>query len=146
MAAYTGTIDIAGKNGELGQQNFCRGKYALAGALANTDTITFTNLLPLAGGKIVGFRFYSPELDTNATPTMTFTIGNSDDADGYLKTVNGGLPAQLPANGSQLNYCGNGDLITTTVTNRTVVLTVTGVVATGETAGNLYVEIILEGV
>jgi hypothetical protein len=146
MVAYTGTIDIAGKNGEIGSQNFCRGKYALAGALANTDTITWPNLLPLAGGKIVGFRFYSLELDTNATPTMTFTVGNSDDADGYLETVNGGLPATLPANGSQLSYAGNGALIATTVTNRNVVLTVTGVVATGVAAGNLFVEIILEGV
>lgn len=147
MAAKTGSVLVAGKTGELGQQYDAVGYIDLDAALATTNTYTIANLFPKGKYKVVGFDFWSPELDTNASPTLTFSVGNSDDPDGYLKTINGGLPAQAPANGSQLNYKGNGDLIGTTPTpNRDVTLTVVADPATGVTSGRLFFGFTLEGV
>ena len=145
MAALTGTNAIAGKNGEVGMQFTATGTYTLAAALANGDTITWSNLLPLGGAKIVAVRFFAPELDTNATPTMKWTLGNSDDADGFIIEQGGavGLSNSLP---TMIVAGGTGALMDTTVTNRNVVFTVTAAVATGATTGTIRVEFLLEGI
>lgn len=146
MTAYSGTIDIAGKGGELGKQLQATGHYALAGALVNADTIKFANLLPAAGSKVVSLMVVYPELDTDASPTGTWTVGNSDSAAGYCGTQNLGLPVQAPVNTLQIINIGTGALIGTTVTNRDVIITITGVMATSATTGTIGIIATLEGV
>ena len=150
MTAYTGTITREGRAGERGMQFIALGKYALTGALVNADTITWSNLLPDPNRfKVIGFRFWSPELDTDATPTATIIVGDGTDTDAYLTTSNVGLPAQAPANGYQINLSGNGAAIGAaagTAVSRNVVLTVNGVVATGATTGTLWVEFVCEAI
>ncbi len=149
MTAFTGTINTIGKNGESGTQFWAIGTYDLGGAaLVNADTITWTGLLPKTGDyKVVDFEFQSPELDTNASPTGTIIIGDGTDTDAYLTTLNVGLPAVAPANGSQIIYGGNGASIGATITTPVpnVVLTVTGVMATSATTGVIRVKFLLEG-
>lgn len=144
MTALTGTVVYAAKNGESGQQYAGLGKYTLGGALANADTITWTNLLPKGKFKVLGFKFWGPEIDTNATPTATFTIGDGTDADGYLTTKGGAVGLQNSL-ADQLSYEGDGALIGTTQEGRNVVLTVTAAVATGATSGTIWVQPIIEG-
>lgn len=132
MTAYTGTVTLPARGGELGSQYSALLTYTSVTALAENDTITWSNVVPNGGAKLVGFYFWSNELDTNATPTGTIVIGDGTDADAYLTTQNMGRPAQLPANGSQLVYGGNGvGLGTDITTKRNIVLTVTAAVATG---------------
>lgn len=146
MAALTGTVTLAGKNGEIGQQYLARGSYTFGAEIEDTDTITWSNILPAGGAKVVGFRVYGQEIDTNATPTATFIVGNTDDTDGYLKTKGGAVGLQNSLAG-QLFYAGDGDLITSgsIITNRNVVLTMTAATATGASSGTIYIELVLEG-
>lgn len=150
MANYVATIDNPGRGGELGQQLTASGYYDLAGAItghASTgDTITFTNILPYGGAKVVRTQVIAPELDTNATPTGTFIVGNSDDDNGYTTTTNCGLPAQLPANGYPLNVVGNGDLIGTVVRNRDIIIEFTAALATSVTSGRVRLYVDIEGI
>lgn len=145
MTAYTGTVLIPGKNGDKGAQNIALGKLTFASALASGDTYTLTNILPLGGAKVVSVRVFGAELDTGATPTGKYKVGNSDDSDGYLvdKSAALGLQNSLP---SQAVYFGDGILIGTTVTNRDVVLTGITNMATGATEVSLFVELVLEGI
>lgn len=146
MTAYSVTShDIPGRGGEVGNQFMATSHYALTGALVAADTITFTNLLPKAGGVIVAVDIFSPELDTDATPTGTWKVGNTDDDDGYVLTSNIGLPTQAPANGQQISHHGTGALIGTTVTNRDVVVTIVGVMATSATTGTIGIRVLIEG-
>ena len=139
MTAYTGTNHItAGR--VLGQELTLKGYYDLTGALVNADTITWSGIIP-KGVKVVALRFFSPEMDTDASPTMTFIIGNTDDTDGFLKTASGAFNQAT----SQISYEGNGDLIGTTITNQDIVFTVNAAVATGATSGRLWVEAVVRG-
>ena len=147
MTAYTGTIVNAGRSGERGAQYVATGTYALTGALVENDTITWSNFFPPGKFKLVDFVFWAPELDTNASPTGTAIIGDGTDTDAYLTTKNIGKPAQLPANGSQLVYRGDGASIGTSFTGlRDVVLTVNAAVATGATSGTLRIMAVIEGI
>lgn len=149
MAALTGTVQVAGKSGSVGRQFVAKGSYTLGGALANADTITWTNLLPDPNTcKVVSGRIYGPELDTNATPTMLFTIGDGTDADGYLLSK-GGAVTLSNSLANQLMYEFDGAIICAaagTAESRNVVLTVTAAVATGATSGTIWIELLLEGV
>lgn len=150
MTAYTQTTHkTVGRAGERGQQFEALSSYALTGALVNADTITFSNLLPDPNRfKVVDFEFWSPELDTNATPTTLFTIGDGTDADGYL-TSKGGAVTLSNSLAGQLFYKGDGAIIGAaagTAASRDVVLTVTAAVATGATSGNLWVKVVCEAI
>ena len=146
MAALTGTVVNAGRSGERGQQFVATGTYALTGALVNADTITWSNFFPSGKFKLVSLEVYGPELDTNATPTMKFKIGDGTTVDAYLTEKGGalGLQNSLP---SQLFYKGDGASIGTSFTGlRNLVMTVTAAVATGATSGTIFVEAVVEGV
>lgn len=147
MTAYTGTVTIPARAGERGIQTTGMGSYALTGALVNADTITWTDAVPLGTqAKIVGFRFFSVELDTNASPTMLFKVGDGTDDDGYLTSKGGGVGLQNSLAG-QLAYFGDGAIIgTATQAGRNIVLTVSAAVATGATSGTLYYEVTVEGI
>lgn len=140
MASYDGTITISGKAGEIGTQSKARGEFALPGALADTDTITWSNLLPKGGAKVIDVQVFGVEVDTNATPTLTYTVGDGTDADGYITTKTGAAGAS-----GQHFAKGDGALVDTDVTGRDVVLTVTADPATGATSGTLFVEVTVEG-
>jgi len=150
MTAFTALTINPAKIGEVGEIVVGTGTFTLTGALANTDTITFTGIVSPGNFRVIGFDIWSNEIDTDATPTGTWTVGNATDPDGYLTTQNMGLPAQLPANGSQLRYSGNGALIGTNIgtvsTDGNVVVTVTAAVATSATTGAVNVRIWVQGV
>ncbi len=122
MVDYVGTILGTNTLGQTGQATIVRGRFTFSSATlaANpTDTYVISNLftqntIPVAV-EILGFRLYS----TTTTPAnLVATIGNSDDADGYLKSK------ALTETG-QLSRHGDGDLIGTRVTNPSVTMTVT---------------------
>lgn len=148
MANYTATIDTKPRTGSIGQQLLATGYYDLAGAItghATTgDTITFDNIIPKGGAKIISVGVTYPELDTHATPTGTCIVGNTDDDNGFAITNNVGLPAQLPANTQQVQICGTGDLVGTSITNRDVIIEFTAALATSATTGRVRLEVLLE--
>lgn len=145
MTAYTGTVTRAAKAGGLGELSVAKGSYTFGTEIENADTITWTNILPGQGAKVVGFAVYGVELDTNATPTATFIIGDGSDTDGYLTTKGGAVGLQNSLAG-QLFYKGDGALIDTEVSSRNVVLTMTAATATGASSGTIYVELLVEGI
>lgn len=145
MTALVGTTVIKGRSGERGTQYAALLKYTLLAALVNGDTITWSNCLPNGKFKVVGFRIWGVELDTNASPTMLFTVGDGVDADGYKLSAGGGVGLQNSLAG-QLVYLGDGALIGTTDAANDVVLTVTAAVATGATSGDIWIELVIEGV
>lgn len=145
MADLTGTVTIPAKNGGLGDQHTVRGEYTLAAALEDEDTITWSGILGKNDKKIVSFRIFGVEIDTDATPTATFTVGTEDDADGLLLTKGGAVGLQNSLAG-QLVYFGDGALVDATVDDEDIILTVTAAVGTGATSGTIFVEAVLEGV
>lgn len=143
MTAYTGTNLATTPRYLQGYEFTAVGQYALGGvALANGDTITFTNILPDKKVTILDFELVSPELDTNATPTGTISAGNSDSATGFATAASMAvnLSNSLAEN---LVINGNGALIgaSPTANNRGLVLTVASAVATGATTGTITVRI-----
>lgn len=142
MAALVGTVKEAGRSGEIGGQRFFLGEYDLAAALVNADTITWSNILPSSGTfKVLDFKIVAPELDTNATPTMLFVVGDGTDNDAFLTSKGGAVGLQNSLAG-QLSYFGDGAAIGAaagTVVGRDIVLTVTAAVATGATSGKIRV-------
>lgn len=148
MTAYVGTVVVPAVGGAKGQVSEGLCQYALTGALVNGDTITWTNAIPNAkAAQVIGMEFWSPELDTNASPTATATIGDGTDADGYNTTFNLGLPVVAPANGTQIRDSGLGAIIgTSTQAGRNIVFTVTAAVATGATSGTLNIRPIVVGI
>lgn len=148
MANFTGTVTkfaAAGDRGELGA-GIC--SYTLTGAIANGDTITWTNAVPSAKqARIIDMIVSAPELDTSGSPTGTATVGDGTDADGYNITFNLGKPVQAPANGEQIVNHGTGALIgTANHSSGNIVLTVTGVMATSATTGTIIIRPLVEGI
>lgn len=144
MADYTGEVLREGRAGIRGEQVVALGKFSLTAGLANNDTITFSNLIPNKDRvKVIGFKLFAPELDTNSTPTGTITVGDGTDADGYLTSKDMGV------NSAQLTFFGDGALIGAdagTVAGRDVVITVASAVATATTSGDIFVEVLTEAV
>lgn len=133
MAAYTGTVPIKPKGGELGALQYAQGKFTVTVALADEDTITIADVLPQQGAEVVDIALTAAELDTDGSPTMTFTVGDGTDADGYFTSTSGGAAIS--------NVKGRGALVGTKVTSRDIVLTVTAAVATGATSGDIYFDV-----
>ena len=144
MTALVGTVTIPGKGGLVGVQHTALLEYTLTGALVNADTITWSNVIPNGGATVVDVQLATPELDTNATPTMLFEVGNSDDRDGYILSHGGALTLSNSL-ADQMSAIGTGALIGTKVTNRDIVLTVTAAVATGATSGRILLKVLLQG-
>lgn len=135
MTDYTGSIVGTNTIGQTGQLTIVRGKISFdAATLAEnpTDTYVILNLftqnnIPVAVD-VLGHRLYS----TTTTPaSLVATVGNSDDADGYLKSK------ALTETG-QLVRVGDGDLIGTRVTNPSVTMTVTTAAGAAYTGDLIY--------
>jgi hypothetical protein len=123
-------------------------EYTLTGALANADTITTpSNAFPDNGIRIMGVLVTHPELDTNTTPTGTYNVGDSGDADRFIASAPLGV-AGVTTTGFILNNpinvaqsLSNGVVATGSGylygsgTNPQLVLTVNAAVATGASSG-----------
>lgn len=146
MTALVGTVTQVGLSGEKGNEYSALLTYALTGALVNGDTITWSNVLPsIKQCNVIWMDFQAPELDTNATPTMTFTIGDGTTANAYLTTKGGAVGLQNSL-GGQLAYYGDGAGIGAAPATRNLVFTVTAAVATGATTGTISILLRLKGI
>lgn len=119
--------------------------------LANTDTITATGMLPGNGIVIREVLIMHPELDSNATPTGTFNVGDTNLAARFISAAPMGVNG-ITTTGFQMR---TGINITTTTTSgsivsgagyqytgtstNSIVVTVASAVATQVTAGILHV-------
>ena len=129
-------------------------QYTLAGAVVTADTFTTpANALPANGIRIAEVEVICPELDTDATPTGTFEVGDATDANRFISAapmgVNGittsgyqmrtviniaqGLTAGVVSTGTNYLY-GSG-------TAPRLVMTLGGTVATAQTAGTIRLKV-----
>lgn len=135
------------------------GYFKLTGALVNADTITFTNAIPPSGVRAVEVLVYSTQLDSNATPTGTFSLGDSlaDGSaagrfitSGLMGTNQAGRQIQTfsnvaPAFTAGVQTAGVGYLYTTDENSNAnggyldLKLTVTNAVATAAATGTIWV-------
>lgn len=139
MTDYVGSIIGTNTLGQTGQSTIVRGRISFSSAtlaVNPTDTYVLPNLfthntIPVPV-EVLAFRLYS----TTTTPaSLVATVGNSDDADAYLKSK------ALTETG-QLSRHGDGDLIGTRVTNPSVTMTVT-TAATASYTGDLIYEFLV---
>ncbi len=86
LGAVTATITIPPR-WQAGQVYTAYGYYTVGAAVAQNDTITFTNIIPKNGVQILSTRLLTPKLDTNATPTGVFILGDSGDDDRLINDV-----------------------------------------------------------
>jgi hypothetical protein len=139
---------------EPGQYYEVNFQYSLGTGLASGDTITTPSLgLPSNGIRIVDIIVTHPELDTNATPTGTYDIGDSDDQNRFqsasLLGVNGvttaGFTMTNPINIAQgttngVVTTGRGYLYAAGTDPR-LILTVISAVATAATSGVINMKV-----
>ncbi len=122
-----------------GQQFTSYGYYTIGAAVAAADTITFTSIIPAGGCRIISTRLMTPKIDTHATPTATWDLGDADDADRLINDVAGGWDdeatyAMYDSNVTPAATVGVGYTYTTA---KSLVLTVTGTMATAASTGHV---------
>ena len=153
MAAYNFTLVPANPHWSAGDTQVVTAYYDLNGvALAQNDTITATNMIPVNGVSIYDLYCTHTELDTNATPTGTYNIGDTVSATRFIASapmgVNGVTTTgfqmynrfnSAPTSASGVTTAGIGYIYTS---NASLVLTVNGVVATGATTGVIFLTVI----
>jgi hypothetical protein len=141
MTALTGTNVLSAPKWQAGLQYTAVGYYTLGGAIVSGDTITWTNILPGTGNpvKLLGFRVWGQELDTNASPTGTLKIGDANDDDGYLTSKTAG-----DATG-QMQFFGDGAYIggqtgaASGQASASIIATVGGTLATAASSGTIWI-------
>jgi hypothetical protein len=142
MASVTGTVIVAGTAGEIGKEKLATGYATWSAAIANTETVTFTNFFPKGKFKVKSVEVSSTRLDSNATPTSAFSVGNSDDADGFataaVQPVVGNSTAQFSVEGVGALITGN-----TAISNRDLIITCTASATTAVTTGTLFVKALI---
>jgi len=89
LGAVTATIPVASK-WQAGHELTGYGYYNIGAAVAQNDTITFTDIIPAGGVEIVDVIIDTPKIDTNATPTALWIVGDSGDNDRFINDVSGG--------------------------------------------------------
>lgn len=155
MAAYNFSLVPGRSHWTAGNTEFVTGYYDLAGvALAQNDTITATNIIPGDGVRIYDMYCTHTELDTNATPTGTYNIGDSLNASRFMSSVPMGVNG-VTTTGFQIwnrfNFAPTFDSSGNTLTGLgyiytgtnpySLILTVNGVVATGATTGVIFLTV-----
>jgi hypothetical protein len=129
-------------------------QYTLAGAVVTGDTFTTpANALPSNGIRIAEIEVISPELDTDATPTATFDVGDATDADRFIAAAPAGLNG-VTTSGAQMSTKINiaqgltSGVVSTgsnylygSGTAPRIVMTLGGVVATAQTAGTIRLKV-----
>lgn len=74
-------------------------QYTLAGAVVTADTFTTpAGALPSNGIRIAEVEVIMPELDTNATPTGTFVVGDATDDNRFIDAAPMGVAGVTTAN------------------------------------------------
>ena len=148
MTNYNATIDVPGKRGELGMQFTASGFYALGGAItghASTgDTITFPNILPNGGVKVLAVEVSAPELDAHATPTGTMIVGNSDDDNGYIAVTSVAVNKSNSLAEGLFRKSSNEELIGTKVTNRDIIIEFVSALESSVTTGTVRLNVLYE--
>ena len=134
MTAYTQTTPLNPARWEPGLMTSVTSVYALTGAVVTADTFTFSGMFPGNSFQPIDVEVWGAELDTNASPTATIIVGNSDDDNGYVTSKTAGGAAQ------QFYVKGDGDLLGDTLTNTSVVVTLGGTVGTAASSGNIFVK------
>lgn len=155
MANFAFTLIDSNSIWSAGSVFVARAYYDLNGTgLAQNDTITATNIIPPDGVEIYEVWVSHPELDTNATPTGTYNVGDSGSAARFISSapmaVNG-----VTTTGAQVR---NGINIATTTSSgviatgagyrytgtsaSTLILTVNAAVATAATAGVVHLMVL----
>lgn len=89
LGAVAGTITVAPR-WQAGMEYTAFGSYTVGAAVAQNDTITFTGLIPTNAVQILSTRLQTPKLDTNATPTGTWILGDSTDDNRFIDAVSMG--------------------------------------------------------
>ena len=139
IGAATGTVTVFPR-WQAGLEYTAVGTYTIGAILAAADTITFANMLP-KGAQILGVDFISNELDTNATPTGTVTVGTAVSAAAYISSVSVGLAA---AGNTQVKVSSNvvaglgGDAVQA---DTSIVVTFPAAFATGAATGVIVVTV-----
>lgn len=139
MAAYTGSLDTpANQLGYSGKLTVVRAKFTFSSAtLATTDTFTASSIFTQNGIDVPvivrGVTFFS---STTTPASLQLSVGNSDDADGYIAAV------AVTETGQAVRK-GAGDLVDTRVTNSGVTMTVTNNAGAAYT-GDLFIEFLVE--
>lgn len=84
MATYTSDVVALNQffEGHGGYVQARRVQFVTTAALAATDVIKMVPVQP--GERAIGGWIICPELDTNASPTMTIDVGDGDDVDRFV--------------------------------------------------------------
>ena len=127
-------------------------EYVLTGALANGDTITTpVGGLPFNGIRIMEVEAVHPRLDTNASPTGTYNIGDALDANRFVASASMGAAATSPLIRNCINqaqtldssnevtagagfFYGDGE-------NPQLILTVNAAIATAASSGYIRLKV-----
>lgn len=155
MTAYNFTLITTRPHWSAGDLQAITAYYDLGGtALVNGDTITATGMIPGDGVKIYDIYCSHTELDTNATPTGTYNVGDSTSAARFISSAPMGANG-VTTSGFQItnrsNFAptsSNGVVTTglgyiyTGTTATDLVLTVNAAVATGATAGVIFLVVL----
>ena len=145
MTALIGTV-VSPVRWEAGETFTSIGCYTLAAPIADTDTITWTGLIPNGGVRIDSIFINSVELDTHATPTATAIFGDAGDTDRFMSASGVGLAAAdqtrviLSDNRaySLANGVGAGYVYSATAA---LILTINAAVATAASAGDMVIKV-----
>lgn len=89
LGAVTATIPVAPK-WQAGMEFTSYGYYSIGAAVAQNDTITFTDIIPAGGVEIMDVELLTPAIDSNSTPTATWIVGDSGDDNRFIDAVYGG--------------------------------------------------------
>jgi len=91
----------------VGQLYTIEFQYTLAGAVVTGDTFTTpAGALPSNGIRIAEVEVIAPRLDTNATPTGTFEVGDATDANRFIDAAPMGVTGITSAT-YQIRQCIN---------------------------------------
>lgn len=161
MAAYSFTLVDSISPWNAGAQYTVRAYFDVSttnsgAGLAQNDTVTATGIIPANGVRIVDVLLAHPELDTNATPTGTFNVGDAGTA---ARFISGGLMGVNGVTTSGFQIRTGINIITTTTSGSVVsgagyiytgtstaslIVTVASAVATAATTGILHLLVTYE--
>lgn len=138
----------------VGTQQSIEFQYTLGGAVVTGDTFTTpASATPSGGFRILEVELISPELDTNATPTGTISIGDTTSATRFVNAapmgVNGitttGYQMSTKINQAQTLSSGvvsaGSNYLYGVGTSPQFVITLGGTIATAQTAGVLRLRV-----
>lgn len=126
---------------QAGQIYLAHGYYTVGATVAQNDTITFTDIVHKNGVEIISTRLQVPKLDTNATPTGVFILGDSGDDDRFINDVSMGWDDEATYVSYDINVAssttGAGYAYNPSSSATSLVLKVDSAVATAASTGHI---------